>query len=98
MYSNAYYEITIHTHCNGKNMREIIAPDARNNYFDTAGSVKMMGTSKNLTTMRAEAIRTSLADTGVDATRVKIFSWGSSDMLVTAESPHATLNDRVEIE
>lgn len=98
MHSNPYYEITIHTHCNGKNKREIIAPGASKNYFDVAGSVKMMGTAKDLTTMRAEAIRSYLADNGVDPARVKIFSWGASDMLVKADSPHATLNDRVEIE
>ena len=98
MHSNPYYEITIHAHCNGKNKREIIAPGTSKNYFDVAGSVKMMGTAKDLTTLRAEAIRSYLADNGVDPARVKIFSWGASDMLVKADSPHATLNDRVEIE
>lgn len=98
MHSNPYYEITIHAHCNGKNKREIIAPGTSKNYFDAAGSVKMMGTAKHLTTLRAEAIRSYLADNGVDPARVKIFSWGASDMLVKADSPHATLNDRVEIE
>jgi outer membrane protein OmpA-like peptidoglycan-associated protein len=98
MHSNPYYEITIHTHCNGRNKREIIAPGTNKNYFDVAGSVKMMGTAKDLTTLRAEAIRSYLADNGVDPARVKIFSWGASDMLVKADSPHATLNERVEIE
>ena len=98
MHSNPYYEITIHTHCNGKNKREIITLGANKNYFDVAGSIKVMGTAKDLTALRAEAIRSYLADHGVDSERVKVFSWGASDMLVKADDPYSTLNDRVEIE
>jgi outer membrane protein OmpA-like peptidoglycan-associated protein len=98
MHSNPYYEITIHSHCNGKAKREIIAPGSNKNYFDVDGSVKLMGTAKDLTTLRAEAIKSYLSDQGVDPSRVKIYSWGASDMLVKADSPHATFNDRIEIE
>ena len=42
--------------------------------------------------------RSYLADNGVDPERVKVFSWGASDMLVKADSPNAAFNDRVEIE
>lgn len=98
MHSNPYYEITIHAHCNGKSKREIIALGADKNYFDVAGSVKVEGSAKNLTVLRAEAIRNYLLDHGVDARRMQIFPWGGSDMLVRADSPHANLNDRIEIE
>lgn len=98
MHSNPYYEITIHSHCNGKNKRDIIALGSNKNYFDVAGSVKVTGKAKDLTTLRAEAIKTYLADHGVDPSRVKIFSWGASDMLVKADDPYSSLNDRVEIE
>jgi outer membrane protein OmpA-like peptidoglycan-associated protein len=98
MHSNPYYEITIHAHCNGKNKREIIAPGEKRNYFDAEGSVKVMGSAKDLTTLRAEAIRAYLADNGVDSERVKIFSWGASDMLVKSDSPEAAFNNRIEIE
>lgn len=98
MHSNPYYEITIHAHCNGKNKRDIITLGSNKNYFDVAGSVKVVGTAKDLTTLRAEAIRTYLADHGVDPSRVKVFSWGASDMLVKANDPYASLNERVEIE
>ncbi|MEX1238580.1 MAG: OmpA family protein [Cyclobacteriaceae bacterium] len=98
MHSNPYYEITIHAHCNGKNKREIIALGTDKNYFDVAGSAKVAGTAKDLTVLRAEAIRNYLVDHGVDARRTKIFPWGGSDMLVGTQGPHANLNDRIEIE
>ena len=98
MHSNPYYEITIHAHCNGRNKREIIAPGMDKNYFDVAGSRQVRGTAKELTALRAEAIRAYLADNGIDERRVMIFAWGGSDMLVKADNPHADFNDRVEIE
>lgn len=98
MHSNPYYEITIHAYCNGKNKREIIALGSDKNYFDVAGSVKVRGTAKDLTVLRAEAIREYLVAHGVDSRRMKIFPWGGTDMVVKADSPHSNLNDRVEIE
>jgi outer membrane protein OmpA-like peptidoglycan-associated protein len=98
MHSNPYYEITIHAHCNGKNKREIIALGTDKNYFDVAGSVKVAGTAKDLTVLRAEAIRNYLVDHGIDVRRTRIFPWGGSDMLVGPQGPHANLNDRIEIE
>ena len=98
MHSNPYYEITIHAHCNGKNKREIIAPGTDKNYFDVEGSVTVNGSARDLTALRAEAIRSYLIDQGIDESRAKIFSWGGSDMLVKADSPNAILNDRIEIE
>lgn len=98
MHSNPYYEITIHAHCNGKNKREIIALGPEKNYFDVAGSVTLNGSAKDLTTLRAEAVRSYLIDHGIDPARTKIFSWGGSDMLVRGDSPEFILNDRIEIE
>jgi outer membrane protein OmpA-like peptidoglycan-associated protein len=98
MHSNPYYEITIHAHCNGKNKREIIALGPDKNYFDITGSIPVTGSAKDLTTLRAKAIRAYLVDHDIDPSRTQIFSWGGSDMLVKSNSPHANLNDRIEIE
>lgn len=98
MHSNPYYEITIHAHCNGKNKREIIAPGPDKNYFDAGGAIVTTGSAKQLTMLRAEAIRGYLKDHGVDESRIGIFSWGASDMLVKADSEQSFLNDRIEIE
>lgn len=98
MHSNPYYEIIIHSHCNGKNKREIIALGPNKNYFDVTGSTTVNGSAKELTSLRAETIRSFLVDHGIDTSRTKIFSWGGSDMLVKGNSPQSNLNDRIEIE
>lgn len=98
MHKNPYYEITIHAHCNGKNKRDVIAPGADKNYFDAAGSVQLTASARQLTALRAEAVRSYLIEHGVDGRRVRVFAWGGSDMLVKANHPHANLNDRIEIE
>ena len=98
MHSNPYYEVTIHAHCNGKNKREIIALGPDKNFFDVAGSVKLYGSARDLTASRAEAIRAYLVAHGIDPERTKVFAWGASDRLVKENSPHADMNDRIEIE
>lgn len=98
MHKNPYYEVTVHAYCNGRNKREITAMGPDGSYFDVAGAVALTGSAKDLTALRAEAVRSYLIDNGVDPNRVKVFSWGGSDMLVRADSPHANINDRIEIE
>lgn len=98
MHGNPYYEITVHAHCNGKKKRDIIAPGSNRSYFDAAGSIRLTGSAKDLTALRAETIRGYLVDHGIDPKRINVFSWGASDMLVRTESPDAYVNDRIEIE
>ncbi len=98
MHKNPYYEITIHAHCNGKKKREVLALGPRKNYFDVDGSVRLRASARDLTALRAEAIRSYLVDHGIDQQRVNVFSWGGSDMLVREDSPGANVNDRIEIE
>ncbi len=98
MQRNPYYEITVHSYCNGRNKREVITLGSNKNYFDVAGSTTLNCSAKELTTFRAEAIRSYLMDHGIDSNRVQIFSWGGSDMVVKGNSEQSNLNDRVEIE
>lgn len=98
MRANPYYEITIHSYCNGKKKREIIALGRDKHYFDAAGSVTLTASAKDLTTFRAEAVRSYLTEHGIDGRRIDIFSWGGNDMLVRSDSPNASINDRIEIE
>jgi outer membrane protein OmpA-like peptidoglycan-associated protein len=98
MQSNPYYEITVHAYCNGRSKREIIAPGESKNYFDMDGSVKVKGNAKELTRLRAEAVRSYLVDHGINRDRIDIYSWGANDMLVRSDSPNASINDRIEIE
>jgi len=95
---NPGYSITVHAHCNGNHARRIIALGNPKNYFDIRGSDERMGSAKDLTNLRADAVRDYLVENGIDANRMKLFSWGGTDMLVGETSTSARLNDRIEIE
>jgi outer membrane protein OmpA-like peptidoglycan-associated protein len=98
MNANPNYQIKVHAHCNGKHNRKIIAVGDSKNFFDVQGSIEIEGSAKELTRLRAEAIRAYLVDQGIAKERVKTFGWGAAEMLVEEHSPHAKLNDRIEIE
>jgi len=98
MYENKNYEITVHGHCNGKNDRKIIAPTDTERLFDVTGSRKIYGSAKQLSNLRAQAVKDYLTTHGVDAKRIKTYAWGGRYMLVDPESAYSKLNDRIEIE
>ncbi len=99
MQSNPYYEITIHSYCNGRNRREILAPGSNSrNYFDADGAVRVKWTARDLTMLRAKAIKAYLIDKGIDPARIEVFPWGATDMIVKADDPNSSINDRIEIE
>lgn len=96
--SNPGYTITVHGHCNGDHDRKIIALGESKNYFTVEGSTQINGSAKDLSGLRAAAVRSYLMDNGIEEQRIKTYSWGGSDMLVDEFSPSAKLNDRIEIE
>jgi outer membrane protein OmpA-like peptidoglycan-associated protein len=96
MKENENYEITIHGHCNGNNSRKIISP--ADNYFDMKGARQFYGSAKELSALRAEAIRGYLVKNGIDPKRIRTFAWGGRYHLVNPQSSVAKLNDRIEIE
>jgi outer membrane protein OmpA-like peptidoglycan-associated protein len=98
MKMNPNYTIRVHAHCNGKNSRKIIALGPDNNYFDVTGSLEIKGSAKQLTNLRGEAVRSYLKTNGIDEKRVKIYGWGGAEMLTGENTPHAKINDRIEIE
>lgn len=98
MKENPKFEITIHGHCNGKNDRKIIALSTSDGYFDIAGTEQIFGSAKKLSSLRADAVQAYLLKNGIEDKRIKTFAWGGSLMLAHAESTHAKLNDRIEIE
>ncbi len=99
MLLNPAYQIKVHAHCNGRANRKIITLGSEKNFFENKGSEEKVGTAKELTTLRAEAIKMYLVDNGVQPERIKTFSWGANDMLVAETSSSAPrLNDRIEIE
>jgi outer membrane protein OmpA-like peptidoglycan-associated protein len=98
MEANPNYSIKVHGHCNGKKNRRIIALGESKNYFDINGSNEINGSAKELSSLRADAVRSYLLDHGIAENRIKTFAWGGSYMLVDAESTYSKLNDRIEIE
>jgi outer membrane protein OmpA-like peptidoglycan-associated protein len=98
MQENPNYEITIHGHCNGKNSRKIIAMGAEQQFFDINGSKEIYESAKVLSNLRNQAVKLYLVENGIDGKRIKTYAWGGSLMLVDKDSPHAKLNDRIEIE
>jgi outer membrane protein OmpA-like peptidoglycan-associated protein len=98
MNSNPNYVIKVHAHCNGKNARTMTILGDNRNYFDVTGAIEHKGSAKELTNLRADAIRSYLEEQGISPERVRTYGWGGSDMMVEKDSPHARLNDRIEIE
>jgi outer membrane protein OmpA-like peptidoglycan-associated protein len=98
MKSNPNYLIKIHGHSNGNNKRKIIDLGKTKNYFSVTGSYQHEGSSKELSRLRAEAVRRYLSENGVERDRSSIYAWGGLNMLVPENSTSAKLNDRIEIE
>lgn len=98
MKSNPNYLIKIHGHSNGNNKRKIIDLGKAKNYFSVTGSYQHEGSSKELSRLRAEAVRRYLSENGVERDRSSIYAWGGLNMLVPENSTSAKLNDRIEIE
>lgn len=98
MIENPNYVVKIHTHCNGKSGREVFMLNADNNFFETTGSTPVRASAKELTNLRADAIKSYLKLKGINEDRIKTYGWGGSEMLVKENDPNARLNDRVEIE
>jgi outer membrane protein OmpA-like peptidoglycan-associated protein len=98
MKENSNYVIKLHSHCNGKYSRDILALAGNNTYFETTGSTQMKASAKELSAMRADAIKSYLTMNGIAADRIKSYAWGGSEMLVKDSDANARLNDRIEVE
>lgn len=98
MRDNRNYKIKIHGHCNGGHSRRIIDLGKSRNYFDVKGSSEHVGTAKELSKLRAQAVKSYLVEHGIDESRCQIFAWGALNMLVAENSNSSRLNDRIEIE
>jgi outer membrane protein OmpA-like peptidoglycan-associated protein len=95
---NPGYIIRVHAHCNGKGNRNIKALGKSSGYFELSSMMEFKGSARELTELRAEAIRSYLKERGINEKRVKVFGWGGAEMLVNRNDPDAKINDRIEIE
>jgi outer membrane protein OmpA-like peptidoglycan-associated protein len=98
MKTNPNYVIKVHAHCNGKGTRNILIMGSSDQYFNTEGAVEKKATAKELTNLRADAVRSYLVANGIDEARIKTYGWGATEMLVDHSGPYSKINDRIEIE
>lgn len=99
MNENPEVRIRLHGHTNGSYHGKIIRVGPSQNFFSITQDVKTSkGSSKELSSSRAEVIRDYLVANGVDASRVEIKAWGGKKPLFDKHSANAKKNIRVEVE
>jgi len=93
------YQVRIHGHCNGNEDRDIFTMGTSTKYFESdQGNVKTKASAKELTLLRAEAVRNYLISQGVEEDRMKVKGEGGKLMVYPQNSVYANYNDRVEVE
>ncbi|CAN5330802.1 hypothetical protein BH10BAC4_BH10BAC4_24410 [soil metagenome] len=99
MKENKNYKVKIHGHCNGTESRDIVTLGTSTKFFETdAGNVKIQGSAKELTVLRAEAARRYLVGQGIEVERILSRGEGGKEMVYPQNSVYANYNDRIEVE
>ncbi len=99
MKENLNYKVRIHAHCNGNESRDIITLGTSTKFFESdPANQKITGSAKELTELRAEAVRRYLVSEGVSVERIMTKGEGGKEMVYPQNSVYANYNDRVEIE
>jgi outer membrane protein OmpA-like peptidoglycan-associated protein len=94
---NPGYRIRVHGHTNGNEEREIISMGESTQFFSMDPTNKRaIGSAKELSSLRAEAVKNYLVANGVDPVRIDTRGEGGKQMVF--DGTNAVLNDRVEIE
>jgi outer membrane protein OmpA-like peptidoglycan-associated protein len=95
---NPNYRIRLHGHTNGNYHGRIMTAGPDNNLFSLDGAKNSTGSAKDLSRLRAEAIREYLVGNGIAGDRVEIKAWGGKRPLYDRHSVNAKRNVRVEVE
>lgn len=99
MKEHTSYKVRIHGHCNGTESRDIITLGTSPKFFESdVTNVKKQGSPKELTELRAEAVRRYLVTQGVPVERMLTKGEGGKMMVYPQNSVYANYNDRVEVE
>ncbi len=98
MNENPNYKIKLHGHTNGNYTGKILSLGPEKNFFSLDGAKQGMGSAKDLSRARAEAIREYLISNSVDASRMDIKAWGGKRPIFDRNSANAKKNVRVEVE
>jgi outer membrane protein OmpA-like peptidoglycan-associated protein len=93
------YKIRLHGHCNGTESRDIITLGSSTKFFESdPGNQKIRASDKELTTLRAEAVKRYLMSQGIEENRIAVKGEGGKLMIYPPNSVYANYNDRVEVE
>ena len=93
------YKVRIHGHCNGTEDRDIFTLGTSTKYFDSdPTNLKKKGSAKELTELRAEAVRRYLVSQGVAVEKMLTKGEGGKMMVYPQNSVYSSYNDRVEVE
>jgi outer membrane protein OmpA-like peptidoglycan-associated protein len=93
------YKIKLHGHTNGDHVREIISRTGDQNFFEVdPGNNRHEGTAKELSTLRAETVKSYLVGKGVDASRISTKGEGGKQPIFDPKGTAAASNARVEVE
>lgn len=93
------YKVRIHGHCNGTESRDIITLGTSTKFFESDPSNKKIRASdKELTSLRAEAVKAYLVSQGIEEGRIATKGEGGKLMIYPQNSVYANYNDRVEVE
>jgi outer membrane protein OmpA-like peptidoglycan-associated protein len=99
MNENPHYKIRIHGHTNGNYGRDIVSMGESTDFFHSNTlNKKFGGSAKQLSTLRAESVRSYLVSKGIDERRVAVKGLGGSHMIFDPKGTLANMNDRVEVE
>lgn len=96
---NPTMRIRINGHTNGNDRGKIIYVGPSKNFFAlSADRVEKNGSSKELSTARAQVIKDWLVAQGISPDRIEANGFGGSKPLFDKDSPNARKNARVELE
>jgi outer membrane protein OmpA-like peptidoglycan-associated protein len=96
---NPAMRIRINGHTNGNDRGKIIFVGASKNFFGLAADrIEKNGSSKELSTARAQVIKDWLMVQGITEGRVEVIGWGGTKPLYDKNNPSARKNARVELE
>lgn len=99
MKEHVNYKVRVHGHCNGNEQRDIFTLGTSTKFFESDPSnQKKSGSAKELTELRAEAVRRYMVSQGIVVERILTKGEGGKMMVYPQTSVYANYNDRVEVE
>jgi outer membrane protein OmpA-like peptidoglycan-associated protein len=91
-------KVKLHGHTNGNYRGKIITASSNANLFTLDGAIHSLGSAKDLSLHRANAIKAYLVANGIAADRIEVKGWGGKKPLYNKLSANAIKNVRVEVE